>query len=201
MVYKNQKHVLVPAGRWQLKGFTYGRARCTCCGRPITNLYHLINQDHKAKLYSDPTYSHLKEIVIGCVCGPKVFKESCEGFYDDPDREWNRQHAAFKDYINYILLNVRNKDLWTLLPDELCKPIDNFLEFGYKKEKHSGPWWRIRDVKRKVLNGKRDRNKKPIVRNLLPRVQRMIIVAKHLEIIPEEWNVNAQLELIKNGRN
>lgn len=195
MAYKNQKHILVPAGRWSLEGVTYGRDKCTCCGRPIRYLYHLRNEDHKAKARNDPGYQHPEEILIGMVCGPKVFAESCEGFYEDPEREWNRQYAAYKDYVNYIILNVRNKDVWELLPIELRKPIDDFLEFGYQKEAHSGPWWRMRDAKRRVLKSSRDLDGKPYARGMYSRVFGMVRVAKHLGIIPDAWSVDDKLQL------
>lgn len=197
MAYQNQKHVLVPAGRWQLIGFSYGKSRCTCCGRPIRRLYHLKNLDHKAKLSQDASYNHPETITIGCVCGPKLFKESCEGFYVDPGREWNRQHAAFKDYINYIILNVQNKSTWQLIPERIRKPIDDYLENGYKHDAHTGPWWRMRDAKKRLLKLKKYSPKNlPSNRALRIETINMINVAKKLGILefdsnllPEEFNV------------
>jgi len=125
----NDKHVkgygknfqpLIEAGSWTICGFTYGKSKCECCGRPINRVLHLKNESH------DVSASFPETIEIGIVCGPKVFVESCVGFYSDPAREWERQHRAWKDYIDYVILCARHDKLWRLLPEQLRSAIDNF---------------------------------------------------------------------------
>jgi len=182
---KNRKAELIPAGRWQLTGVTYGRAKCACCGRPIRYLYHLKNTDHSAH-EGDHSYNFPEEIIIGCVCGPDVFKKSCEGFYSDPAREWNRQYAMFKEYVKYIVLNVRNKDIWEIVPEDLRKPVDEFLESGYKNDKNSGRWWRIRNAKSYVLKTARDKQTNiPIAYYFKRRVATLYRSALRYEIVEE----------------
>ena len=121
---RNQKSILVPAGRWKIVNFTYGLSRCMCCGRPIWYVLHMQNLDHADKVKIDPSYNHPEVIQIGRVCGPDVFRKSTAGFYEDPDMEWCRQYLVFKEYIEYVILCVKNMDLWTALPSDISVHVD-----------------------------------------------------------------------------
>ncbi len=140
---------LIEAGSWTISGFFYGRSKCACCGRPITRTLQLKNESH------DVNSSFTQVIDVGIVCGPKVFIESCVGFYSDPAREWERQHKAWKDYINYIILCVKHEKMWSLIPTELRQKIDNFLQEGYKTQAHSGGWWMVKDAKKRYLKSQK----------------------------------------------
>jgi hypothetical protein len=142
------------------------------------------NIDHAAKHDVDPTYLFSEEIDIGIVCGPDVFKKSCIGFYDDPNMEWLRQWESIKDYVNYIMTCVYNKDTWEILPEDFRKKIDAYIDAGPSNDADSRDWWRVRDSKRRYLLTKRPNKKKlahPYALNinlgyLLRLVQRLNVV-------------------------
>ena len=140
---------LIAAGSWQICGFHYGKAKCACCGRPICHVLHLKNDAHEV---SD---AFPETIEIGIVCGPKVFIESCVGFYSDPTREWERQHRVWKDFINYTILCVKHEKMWQLIPEGLRVGVDEFLSEGYKAQDHSGGWWAVKDAKKRFLKSQR----------------------------------------------
>lgn len=143
---------LVAAGAWTIVNFTYGgKRKCECCGRPITRVLHLKNQSHEAAKKRDRAYAFAEEITIGIVCGPKLFIESCRGFYEDPQREWERQHQTWKTYIEYVMLSAQGRAFWNALPETLTRDIDSYLEEGFKDAQHSGVWWQARDAKRGFL--------------------------------------------------
>jgi len=146
---------LIAAGSWQISGFHYGKSKCACCGRPIRHVLELKNESHADAAKRDAAYPFTETIDIGIVCGPKVFTESCIGFYDDPEREWERQLRSWKDYINYVVLCVKNEDLWKRVPEGLRTIVDQFLAEGYKTQDHSGGWWMVKDAKKRFLKVKR----------------------------------------------
>lgn len=183
---KNQKEVLVPAGRWKLSGFKYGRSNCMCCGRPICRCFIMKNLDHEAKVARDPNYTFPETIVIGCVCGPDLLAKSSAGFYDDPELEWARQYAVFKDYIKYVLLCEKNHDIWQSVPHWIRVPVDEFLDGKWRDKhdgKHTGPWWKVRDAKRSVLTTSRDSKGLPNIRVLKYRVDVLVTAARNVGII------------------
>lgn len=140
---------LIAAGSWTISGFHYGRSKCACCGRPILHVLELKNESHKVD-------SGFPEIIeVGIVCGPKVFMESCVGFYEDPEREWDRQHRAWKDFINYVVMCVKHEKLWQLIPEQLRQGVDDFLKSGYEKQDHTGGWWMAKDAKKHFLKCQR----------------------------------------------
>jgi hypothetical protein len=187
---------LVGAGSWEISGFHYGHSRCACCGRPISRVLHLKNQAHDAISKADPNYLFTEEVDIGIVCGPRVFIESCAGFYDDPNREWERQWRVWKGYVDYVILCVQNKDLWDALPTDLRTPVDQYLEEGYKSADHSGPWWILRDAKRRYLRTKRAKTGElPDLRALYYNARGVVYGAKRLQLIPLQWELTNELKL------
>lgn len=195
---QNQKSVLIPAGRWQIVDFTYRPSHCMCCGRPIWYVLHMKNLDHDDKIKVDPSYTHLETIQIGRVCGPDVFKKSTVGFYEDPNMEWCRQYRVFKEYIDYIVLCVKNQDVWSALPSDLSGPVDAFLEEGYKKHAHSGPWWVVRDAKRAFLRTRRNGLKLPDPRVMQYTGRRLLTIAKQVALVPTSWELLETMELNKH---
>lgn len=194
---KNQKSVLVPAGRWVITGFTYGRSRCTCCGRPIVHVLHLKNLDHNEKLKVDPTYAHSEVIDIGRTCGPQVFKESTIGFYEDPSREWNRQYLAFKDYISFVIICAKSLEFWkSSIPDEIRVKVDQYLEQGQPETEHSGGWWSLRDAKKSYLMT--PFNERTNIRILWNKSRSLVYSAKRLKLIPMSWELAQDMRLIKH---
>jgi hypothetical protein len=192
---------LIAAGSWIISSFHYGRSKCACCGRPIRHVLHLKNESHadavklsKTDAAGDP---FPEEIEIGIVCGPKVFTESCIGFYDDPTREWERQIRAWKDYINYIILCVKNEDTWKRVPDELRASVDKYLEEGYKQAEHSGPWWLLKDAKKKYLKIARPPGLMPEARILFIKARTLVYAAKRLNLMPLHWQLNPDMTLQK----
>jgi hypothetical protein len=183
---------LVAAGAWEISGFQYGRSKCACCGRPIVRVLKLKNQCHEAALERDPTYSFPEEIDIGIVCGPKVFGESCLGFYDDTAAEWKRQYRMWREYINFVMLHVQNKDLWEMLPASVRDAIDEYLDTGGFKpgeEPTTASWWRIRDAKKKYLKTKRN-EKVPVFSYLTYNARVLLNVAQRLCIVDAgTWTV------------
>lgn len=95
---------LIAAGSWVISGFRYGQARCACCGRPILHVLSLTNKSHEV------SHSFPEKIEVGIICGPKIFVQSCVGFYEDPEREWDRQHRSWKDFIDYTVLCVKHEN-------------------------------------------------------------------------------------------
>jgi len=157
------------------------------------------NLDHADKVKIDPSYNHPEVIQIGRVCGPDVFRKSTAGFYEDPDMEWCRQYLVFKEYIEYVILCVKNMDLWTALPSDISVHVDQFLEDGYKKHSHTGPWWFVRDAKRNFLKTKRvGTGKLPEARLLRYTARRLLTVAKQVELVPVLWELTDDMELIKH---
>jgi hypothetical protein len=182
---------LIAAGSWVISGFNYGSSKCACCGRPIVRILKLKNTSHDFASSKDPNYAFPEEIGIGVVCGPKVFKESCAGFYENPSREWERQHAVWKTYIKYVIACTLHKETWEATPVELRSKIDDYLEEGGKGDPHSGKWWVVRDAKRILLERVRiDENKQPNLRDLRWRLGQLIWAAKSVEIIPRSWSLN-----------
>ncbi len=193
---------LIAAGSWVISGFHYGSSRCACCGRPIRHVLHLKNES-----YADATKLDLvdangapfpEEIEIGIVCGPKVFTESCVGFYSDPEREWERQIKAWKDYINYVVLCVKNADVWKRMPEEIRGPVDKYLEEGYKVAEHSGSWWILKDAKKKYLKVDRPPGLMPVAWKLVSRARTLVYAAKRLKLMPLNWHINENMELVKD---
>lgn len=188
---KNQKALLIPGGRWKIVNFYYGYGQdfCMCCGRNILRCFEIKNADHDEKVSLDPTYSFPEKIVIGCICGPALFKESCQNFYDDPGMEWARQYAVFKDYVNYILLCVKNNDTWERVTVDLRVPVDEFLDGKWKlhnDSKHTGIWWRARDAKKKVLKSGKDKRGNATPQTFNKHVRKLREIAIQLQIIPEQ---------------
>ena len=186
----NHKEVLVPAGRWKLITFKYGRGQCMCCGRTIWRNLYLQNLDHEAKVKRDPDYKFPETITIGCVCGPDLFKRSCIGFYENPEMEWARQYAVYADYIKYVILCAKSADIWNMVPADLRGVVDSFLD-GKWKEKHdganTGPWWRIRDAKRRILAVDRDSENRPRLYQFRDRIISLEAAAKKMQLIPEDY--------------
>lgn len=178
---------LVAAGSWQISGFHYGKSKCACCGRPILHVLHLKNESH------DVSGEFPETIEIGIVCGPKVFTESCVGFYDDPSREWERQHRAWKDYINYVILCVKNEDLWAKVPAELRTTIDAFLAEGYKQQQHSGGWWMVKDAKKRYLRTPRRPEQPPAPRVVFATSRGLIYTSKRQGLIPLHYELQCDL--------
>lgn len=177
---------LIAAGSWIISGFHYGKSKCACCGRPILHVLHLKNESHVSTSQFDET------IEIGIVCGPKVFIESCVGFYSDPEKEWARQHQAWKDYINYIILCVKHEKLWKLIPEELRMPIDTFLQEGYKAQSHSGGWWLVKDAKKRYLKSQTNNDVVPNARILYYASRNLLMSAKRQNLIPGSWDMTAR---------
>jgi len=192
---------LIAAGSWIISGFHYGKSKCACCGRPIRHVLHLKNESHedavKMSKMDAEGIPFPAEIEIGIVCGPKVFTESCVGFYDDPEREWERQIRSWKDYINYIVLCVKNEDTWKRVPEEIRGPVDKYLEEGYKTADHSGPWWIVKDAKKKYLKIKRPPGVMPNAHTLYYNARTLVYAAKRLNLIPLHWQLNQDMQLIK----
>jgi hypothetical protein len=174
---------LIEAGSWTICGFHYGRSKCACCGRPIYHTLHLKNESH------DVSSSFPEQIEVGIVCGPKVFMESCVGFYSDPAREWERQHKAWKDYINYVVLCVKHEALWKLVPEDLRGPIDHFLAEGYKEQEHSGGWWMVKDAKKRFLKCQRVPDMVPEPRVLFAASRGLVYTSKRQGLIPLHWDL------------
>ena len=180
---------LVAAGAWEISGFHYGRSKCACCGRPITRVLHLKNKTHEAAVDRDPNYSFPEEIGIGIVCGPKLFMESCIGFYNDVEKEWVRQWAAWKDFVNFVILCTQNRDIWEMIPEEYRTPIDHYIEVGWKGEETTGKWWRLRDAKKRVLKTKRNAEKLVNVNYLVYNVRSLIFIAKSFSLVDQKVSV------------
>lgn len=174
---------LVAAGSWTICGFTYGKSQCACCGRPIWRVLKLQNQSH------DVSKSFPEQIDIGIVCGPKVFTESCIGFYDDPAREWERQHQSWKDFINYTILCVKHDAMWKLVPTELRQAVDTFLQEGYKSQATSGGWWLVKDGKKRYLKSQRQVDVIPEPRVLFAASRGVLYAAKRQGIVPQHWEL------------
>ena len=195
---------LIAAGSWIICGFHYGKSKCACCGRPIRHVLHLKNESHEdsAKVGNVDAGGQPfpEEIEIGIVCGPKVFTESCVGFYADPEREWERQIKAWKDYINYIVLCVKNEDTWKRVPEELRVAVDQYLQEGYQREEHTGPWWIVKDAKKRFLKIKRPPGVMPEARVLYYHARTLVHAAKRLKLIPLHWELNANMTLEKEGK-
>jgi len=170
---------LIAAGSWTICGFHYGKSKCACCGRPITRVLHLKNQSH------DVSTSFPEIIEIGIVCGPKVFMESCIGFYTDPEREWERQHQAWKDFINYTILCVKHEKMWKLIPDDLRNKVDEFLSEGYKAQDHSGGWSMCKEAKKCYLRSQRVPDVIPAPRTLFAASRSLMYAAKRQNLIPQ----------------
>lgn len=170
---------LVAAGSWTICGFTYGRSKCACCGRPIVHVLHLKNESH------DANNGFPETIHVGIVCGPKVFTESCVGFYDDPSREWERQHRAWKEYITYVVLCVKHDALWGLVPVELRDPVDAFLQAGQAGQDHSGAWWMVRDAKKRFLRCQRQAHVMPKPNVLYAASRSLVYAAKKNSLLTQ----------------
>ena len=183
---------LIAAGSWVISGFYYGSSKCGCCGRPIRHVLQLKNESH------DVSKAFPEVIDIGIVCGPKVFLESCVGFYTDPEREWERQHRAWKDYINYVVLCVKNQDIWQRVPEEIRGAVDKYLEEGYKAAQHTGPWTLLKDAKKKYLKLHRTPGLMPIPWVMYSKTRTLIYAAKRLQLIPLGWRIDEQMNLIKD---
>lgn len=190
---------LIAAGSWVISGFHYGRSKCACCGRPIRHVLHLKNESHedavKTNHMDSEGYPFPEEIEIGIVCGPKVFTESCIGFYDDPEREWERQIKVWKDYINYIVLCVKGDVLWKSLPPELTHAVDDFLKEGYQKHEHTGPWWLVRDAKSRLLRHVRN-GLMPDKHTVWSYSRGLVFVAKRLNLLAQNLSLNADIQLV-----
>jgi hypothetical protein len=180
---------LIAAGSWTISGFHYGRSKCACCGRPICRVLQLKNESHQAGGDFDET------IDIGVVCGPKVFIESCVGFYEDPTREWERQHSAWKDYINYVILCVKHEKLWKMVPDVLRTCIDIFLQEGYKAQEHSGGWWMVKDAKKRFLRSQVNPDVVPHPHKLHASSRSLLYTAKRQNVIPYHWDMKTVTRL------
>lgn len=174
---------LIAAGSWTISGFHYGRSRCACCGRPIVHTLHLKNESHQ------PNGPFPETIEIGTTCGPKVFMESCVGFYSDPSKEWERQHRAWKDYIGYVVLCVKHEVLWKLVPEELRTRIDEFLQEGYKTQEHSGGWWMVKDAKKRFLRSQRHLDVMPEPRVMYAASRSLISSSRRQGIVPLGWEL------------
>ena len=122
-------------------------------------------------------------------CGPKVFTESCVGFYSDPEREWDRQHKAWKDYIGYVILCVKHEKLWNHVPEEFRTKVDEFLSEGYKAQEHSGGWWMAKDAKKRFLRCQKNSDRLPEPRVLFAASRSLVSVAKKLSLIPTHWEL------------
>jgi len=177
---------LIAAGSWTISGFHYGRSKCACCGRPIRRILQLKNESH----HSTSAYS--ETIEIGVVCGPKVFIESCVGFYSDPEKEWERQHQVWKDYINYVILCVKHEKLWKMVPEGLRTKVDEFLQDGYKAQKHSGGWWMVRDAKKHFLKLQRNPDVLPSPLAMASSSRMLLTAMKRQKLIPESYDMIAQ---------
>jgi hypothetical protein len=133
-------------------------------------------------------------IRIGIVCGPKVFIESCVGFYDDPTREWERQWRAWKDFIDYTLLCVKNADLWAAVPEGLRAAVDGFLQEGFKVQQHSGGWWAVKDAKKKLLRTRRGHKSMPDPRKLAYASHDLLYAAKRNDLVPQGRRVRCRTQ-------
>jgi hypothetical protein len=189
---------LIAAGSWTISGFHYGRSKCACCGRPIWHVLHLKNEAHREESGFTET------IEVGIVCGPKVFMQSCIGFYEDPAREWERQFQTWKDYVNYIILCVKHEQMWQLVPEELRVLLDDFLKDGYEKQDHSGGWWMVKDAKKRFLRGQRHTDIIPSPWVIQDRSRGLVYAARRQGVIPKQWQLDCdiktgQLTLVKEG--
>jgi len=192
---------LIAAGSWTISGFHYGKSKCACCGRPIRHVLHLKNESHADSVKVGNTDAKgtpfTEEIEIGIVCGPKVFTESCVGFYADPTREWERQIRTWKDYINYIVLCVKNEDIWKVVPEELRVAVDQYLQEGYQREEHTGPWWIVKDAKKRYLKIRRPPGVMVQPQVLYYAARTLVYAAKRLKLIPVHWMLNPDMTLMK----
>lgn len=193
---------LVAAGSWKISGFKYGYAKCACCGRPIRHLLQLKNDAHDAAKSTIADYNFPETINIGIVCGPKVFTESCVAFYTDPNREWDRQLKSWKGYIDYVVLCVKNEDLWARVPSELRVPVDDYLQRGGPEEHtaadHSGNWWLLRDAKKRFLKIKRPRNTLPQVYTMFMYARSMERVAQRLQLVTGTGHLNNDFNWVED---
>ena len=187
---------LVASGAWVIHGFIYGSSRCGCCGRPIARILKLKNLSHEAACSHDPEYKFPEIIEIGVVCGPKVFQESCVGFYDNPAREWERQYQLWKTYIKYVLACQFHGHVWEHVPAQLTTAVDAYLMQDLTNEPHSGNWWMLRDAKRLLLERtKCDAEEKPIRWSLAYRIRDLMACARRLNVIPREWRLTSELKI------
>lgn len=182
---------LVESGEWEISGFHYGHDKCRCCGRPISRVLHLKNRSHQAARDHIEGYAFPEEINIGIVCGPKVFQSSCAGFYKDAGKEWARQWQMWSQYVGFVMLCVQNRDIWDeVVPEDLRRVIDHYLEVDWKPgAETTANWWRIRDVKKRVLRTKRSSDRVPRAEYLRYNIATMIRTAQALAIVPFDWNV------------
>lgn len=188
---------LVAFGSWVISGFTYGSSRCACCGRPIVRVLKLKNMSYEASKERYPDYNFPEEIEIGVVCGPKVFKESCIGFYTEPEREWERQYTVWKNYIKYVLACTKNHEVWEAVPQQLRIKIDEFLASDQSEKVHCGDWSIVRDSKRLLLERtKRDQEKKPLTWDLHRRSVKLMIRANSAGVIPETWTLTPNMLIV-----
>jgi hypothetical protein len=179
---------LIAAGSWTISGFHYGKSRCACCGRPILHVLHLGNESHRAESGFTET------IEVGIVCGPKVFMQSCIGFYEDPAREWERQFQVWKDYVNYIILCVKHEQMWQLVPEELRTAMDSFLKDGYEKQDHSGGWWMVKDSKKRFLRAQKRADIIPSPYIIADRACSLIYAARRQGLIPQDLKLDCDLK-------
>lgn len=189
---------LVAAGSWVVSGFMYGSSHCACCGRPICRILKLKNLAHEAAKQKDENYAFPEEIGIGVVCGPKVFQESCVGYYDDPAREWERQHNLWKTYIKYVMACVKNKDVWECVPRVLREATDRYLDTDQSNDPHSGNWWLVRDAKRLLLERTKrtnDEEKKPVMWDLRQRCSLLLRKMIFVKAAPKEWFVTTDCQI------
>jgi hypothetical protein len=124
--------------------------------------------------------------------------ESCVGFYTDPEREWERQFASWKDYINYIVLCAKGDEIWKLVPSDVRTRVDSFLEEGYKTQAHTGPWHLVKDAKKRYLRLKRSAEHEPFKGALSSQLRSLLWTTKRLLIVPNSWNVTYDMVLEKN---
>lgn len=168
-----------------------------CCGRAIVRCFELTNLVHDEKVRLDPGYTFPAKIVIGCICGPTLFAESCRSFYDDPGMQWAREFALYKDYVKYITLCIKNSHVWDNVPDHIREPVDEFLDGKWKlftNGEHTGMWWRARDAKRKILSLGNTKRGTPTPTEFAKRVSKLKVVAEQLGIIPTEQSTLQAVE-------
>jgi hypothetical protein len=142
---------LVVAGAWTIVGFSYKHSKCSCCGRPIVRTLVLENQAHDAAVKLNADYKFSQRIDIGLVCGPRVFEESCTGFYSDPAREWERQWKIWQDFIKHAIFCAKMKEVWALVPQAVAEPFDEMIVQMYNVDGNTGSWWMLRDGKERLI--------------------------------------------------
>lgn len=179
---------LIAAGSWTISGFRYAKSKCACCGRPILHTLQLKNESHTPGSAFDET------IDIGIVCGPKVFVESCVGFYSDPEREWERQHKVWKDYINYIVLCVKHEEMWKLVPEDFRSKVDEFLQEGYKAQEHSGGWWMVKDAKKRYLRSQKHPDIIPNPKVRYAASRGLVYASRRQGLVADGWDLKCDFE-------